>query len=272
MRQGTSSAFGDVSLPNLGSLMQRQPHPGAPLTATFVTATMRGHSGGLLRDGGVTMVRDNDGGQLRVGQFPRWAGIAAMLGGVLLAAASFLHNLQPVGCVGLDCGTGNLRTATTLVTLTGVAASLLILVGIAGMTLLARRSSQDRRLANIALLVAVTGFLVLFTVSVIQAVFYGGDFPGMPFFVVPGLLAVVAGFLMMGLFILRSGVFPRWLGIFLMVSTFFLLVANEQTPAVLLAIPFGLAMAAAGYFMVTGGARKAASPGNGVPMPQGPRE
>ncbi|MDQ5861698.1 MAG: hypothetical protein M3536_05485 [Actinomycetota bacterium] len=122
------------------------------------------------------------------------------------------------------------------------------------MTLLARRSGQYLKLANAGLITAAVGFMLLFTGMLIQTAFFAGDFPGMPYFVIPGLLAVIAGFLMIGVFILRSGVLPRWLGIFFVVSTVALLAANEQTPAVLLAIPFGLAMVVAGYYMWAGAA------------------
>lgn len=122
--------------------------------------------------------------------------------------------------------------------------------GIAGMTLLARRSGQRRKLATTGLITAAAGFVLLFAGEIIQSAF----------FVVPGMLAVIAGFLMIGVLILRSGIFPRWLGILFLVSTVALLAANEQTPAVLLAIPFGLAMMTAGYFMVSGGGRTGAAP------------
>jgi hypothetical protein len=194
------------------------------------------------------------------GQFPRWAGAAAILGGLLCALAAFLHNLQPIGCIGMDCETGAMRSATGFVSLAGGAASLFTLLGIAGMTLLARRSGHHRKVANASLLTAAVGFIILFSGVLIQTAFFAGDYPWMPLFVIPGLLAVITGFLMIGVFILRSGVFPRWLGIFFVVSTFALLAANEQTPAVLLAIPFGLAMIAAGYFMVGGGRRPEAAP------------
>lgn len=193
-------------------------------------------------------------------QFPKWAGAAAMLGGALCVLAAFLHNLQPSGCVGMDCETAAMRSTTGVVTSAGTAASLLILVGIAGMTSLARRTGQHRKLANAGLVTAAIGFVLLLAGGTIQTLLFAGDFPGMPFIVIPGLLAVVAGLVMIGLLILRSGVLPRWLGIFLVVSTIALLAANEQTPAVLLAIPFGLAMVAAGYFMVAGGSRLAAAP------------
>ena len=194
------------------------------------------------------------------GQFPKWAGAAAMLGGALGALGAFLHNLQPIGCIGMDCSTGALRAATGIVPVAGSAASLLTLVGIAGMTLLARRSGRHRKLANAGLITAAAGFILLFAGEIIQSGFFAGDFPGMPFFVIPGLLGVIAGFLMIGLLILRSGIFPRWLGIFFVVSAVALLAANEQTPAVLLAMPFGLAMVAAGYFMLSGGGRRLAAP------------
>ncbi|MCO4249552.1 hypothetical protein [Pseudarthrobacter raffinosi] len=122
------------------------------------------------------------------------------------------------------------------------------------MTLLARRSGQYLKLANAGLITAAVGFILLFTGALIQTAFFAGDFPGMPYFVIPGLLAIIAGLLMIGVFILLSGVLPRWLGIFFVVSTVALLAANEQTPAVLLAIPFGLAMVAAGYYMWAGAA------------------
>jgi hypothetical protein len=200
------------------------------------------------------MARGNFGNRFWAGQFPRWAGAAAMLGGVLCVLAAILHNLEPVGCIGMDCETTALRSATGFVPVAAAAASLLILVGVAGLALLAQRSGQHLKLANAGLVAAAVGFILLFTGGLIQAAFFAGDFPGMPYFVIPGLLAVIAGFLMIGMVILRSGVLPRWLGIFFVVSTAALLAANEQTPAVLLAIPFGLAMVAAGYYMWAGAA------------------
>ncbi len=200
------------------------------------------------------MVRGNVDHRFWAGQYPRWAGAAAMLGGALCVLAAVLHNLEPVGCIGMDCETSALRSATGFVPVAAAAASLLILVGMAGLTLLARQSRHYLKLANAGLMTAAVGFILLFTGGLIQAAFFAGDFPGMPYLVVPGLLAVIAGLLMIGVFILRSGVLPRWLGIVFVVSTVALLAANEQTPAVLLAVPFGLAMVASGYYMWAGAA------------------
>lgn len=125
----------------------------------------------------------------------------------------------------------------------------------AGLTIMARQSGRLMKLANAGLIAAAAGFAILLIGSLIQAVFYGGDLPWMPFLVIPGVLSVVLGFVLIGVFILRSGLLPRWLGIVLVVSSVLLPAANGETAAVLLAVPFGLAMAAVGFFLLSIGVR-----------------
>lgn len=186
-------------------------------------------------------------------QFPRWSGAAAILGGLLLGLAAFLHNLQPPGCLlGVDCGSGSMRTGTAVVGWAGSVASVLIMTGIAGLTTTARQGGRHPKLMKSAVISASSGFILLATGSVIQAIWFNGNLPWMPLFVFPGLLALIVGFVLIGIYILRSQVLPRWLAVFLLVSSIVLLAANEQFAAVLLAIPFGLAMATTGYFMLTG--------------------
>lgn len=134
-------------------------------------------------------------------------GYRRMLGGALTAAAAILHNMQPIGCVSLGCDTGSMRTATTLGTAVGIVGTLLILVGIAGMILLARRFGRNPRSAAVGIAVAAAGFLMLLAGSAVQIAFFAGDYPGRPMFVVSGLLAVVTDFLMIGIFILRARIF-----------------------------------------------------------------
>ncbi|MFD4422394.1 hypothetical protein ACFWN7_12955 [Agromyces sp. NPDC058484] len=176
-----------------------------------------------------------------------------MLGGLLLALAAGLHALEPSGCAGAECDVRPMRTATTVVSILAPVAALLILIGLGGLTLLARRAGRRRALATSGLICAGAGVVILFSAGVIQAFFFAGDFPWMPFFVLPGMLCVIVGVVLLGVFILRSGVLPRWLGILLAVSGALLLLANEQFVTVLLAMPFGLTMAVVGLFMWNSG-------------------
>ncbi len=182
-------------------------------------------------------------------QILRWTGMAALLGGVLCGLAALLHSFEPIGCIGPECDTRPMRVATGMVPVISPVATILILIGIAGLTWLARQAGRYKNLGNAGVICAVAGLAVLFLSGLIQAIFFNGDSPWMPFFVISGILAVIAGFVLVALFILRSGVLPRWLGLFLLVSSVLLLAANEQTVTVLLAIPFGLAVATVGVYM-----------------------
>lgn len=182
-------------------------------------------------------------------QFPRWAGASAMLGGALWVVGAFLHSLEPTGCIGLECDTRAMRNTTGIVALAGFAASVLLMVGVVGLMLLAWRSGHYTKLATTGMILVAIGLVTMLTAGLIQALFFSGDFPGMPYIVIPALLGLVVGLLLIGIFILRSGVLPRWLGIFFIVASGALVAGNEQTAAVLLFIPVGLAMMAAGYLM-----------------------
>lgn len=144
-----------------------------------------------------------------------------------------------------------MRTATGLVSVLGATAALFILIGLAGLVMLARQSGRFEKLAVTGVISGGVGFLLLLLGVLIQATLFNGDFPRMPLFVISGVLSVILGFVLVGVFVLRSGVLPRWLGVLLIVSAVALLAANEQTAAVLLAIPFGLGVATVGFFMWT---------------------
>lgn len=179
----------------------------------------------------------------------RWCGISATAGGLLWVLAAVLHSLEAPGCVGWGECTGPLRTASPVVAVLAPLAAILVLAGLAGLVSMGRRSGRYKRMATAGLIASAAGMTLLLLGGLIQTVLFNGDFPGMPFFVIPGLLGVMVGFVLIGVFILRSGVLPRWLGIVLAVAAVLLLVVNEQTAAVLLAVPFGLAMSVVGIVM-----------------------
>jgi hypothetical protein len=80
----------------------------------------------------------------------------------------------------------------------------------------------------------------------------------MPYFFIPGGLALVAGFMLLGLAILRARVLPRWTAGLLIVGALAMLGFNDQTAQVLLAIPFGVAWVAVGYALWLGLSESAA--------------
>ncbi len=59
----------------------------------------------------------------------------------------------------------------------------------------------------------------------------------MPQFVILSLLAMVFGFLLVGIAILRSEVLPRWVAVLIIGGALAMLGANEQTARVLRMIP-----------------------------------
>ncbi len=99
------------------------------------------------------------------------------------------------------------------------------------------------------IVIGAAGVALLVIVSLIQSVFFGGDFLLMPFFVSPGLIALVSGLALLGVAILWAGVLPRWAAALLIVGALAMLGSNEQTSRVLLTIPLGVAWVAVGYVL-----------------------
>lgn len=175
--------------------------------------------------------------------------VAAMLGGVLWMVGTVLHALEPRGCVGAECATRPMRDSSALVAVLAVCAAVLIMVGVAGLVRLAQDSGRLGRSGRVGVRVGVAGLAILLTAGLAQPVLFGRDFELMPYFVLPGMSAVVIGFLLVGIAIVRAGVLPRWAGVLLVLGSLALVGSNEQTGLVLLMLPFGLAWAAAGYAM-----------------------
>jgi hypothetical protein len=181
----------------------------------------------------------------------RWAGLAAMLGGALSVVSAVVIASMPRGCIGDECASQQMRD-------TGVAGALLMLalllvvVGAAGLVIRARNAGRFGRLGRTGAVVGAVGVALPVIGSLIQGVLYDGDYPLMPYFVIPGVLALVVGFVLLGLAVLRAGVLPRWATALLIVGTLAMLGFNDQNAQALMAIPFGIAWVAVGYVLWSG--------------------
>ncbi|GAA2153729.1 hypothetical protein GCM10009844_38580 [Nocardioides koreensis] len=173
-------------------------------------------------------------------------GACAVVGGCAWTAASIMHASQPRGCVGSECDYLPMRSASTgTAVLVALAAAMMIACGTTLMLLVRRRNELGR---TGVLGAAACGFGIgaLALAAGVQALAYDGDFPWMPAFVGPGVAALVVGLALVAWTVLRSRVVPTWAGIGLLIGAVLLLGTNEQTTAVLLAVPFGVAWLATG--------------------------
>jgi hypothetical protein len=183
----------------------------------------------------------------------RLSGLAAMLGGVMLTVHAIGVSTMPRGCIGdAECAIRPMRETGGL-EIFFVLALPLILAGMAGLALRARQTGRFGRLGWTGVVAGVFGVATLVGAILAQAVFFGGDFSLMPFFVISGGLALIAGFALVGMAVLRTGVLPLWTSVLLVASTFAMLGFNDQNARVLLGVPFALAWVAAGYILWSGG-------------------
>ena len=184
-----------------------------------------------------------------------------MLGGALWVAWAVVHALQPMGCVGDECDLPgrSMREGSPLGHALFITALLVLAAGVFGLVSRVRAAGRLGRIGRVGLVASAAGVATVVVAGLVQALLFGGDFWAMPYFVIPAVLAVVVGFVLLGVAILRSGVLPRWAAALLIVGTVALLGMNEQNTQVLLAIPFGVAWAVIGALLWTrrGAARSA---------------
>jgi hypothetical protein len=148
--------------------------------------------------------------------------------------------------VGSECDYLPMRSASTgTAVLVAVAAVMMIACGTL-LLLLVRRRSELGRTGLLGAAACGLGIGLLALATGVQALVYDGDFPWMPAFVGPGVAALVVGLALVAWTVLRSRVVPTWAGVALLVGAVLLLGTNEQTAAVLMAVPFGVAWLATG--------------------------
>ena len=183
----------------------------------------------------------------------RWGGLAAMVGGALWVIGTLIHASKPRGCIVQECAFRPMRETGVLDGILMLVSFLLFVAGAAGLVILAWSAGRFGRMGNTGAAIGAVGAALLVVASLVQAFFFRGDFPLMPYFVIPGVLALIAGVLLLGVAVLRAGVLPRWVAVLIIVGALLMIGTNEQTARVLLTIPFGVSWVAVGYALWSGG-------------------
>ena len=189
----------------------------------------------------------------------RWSGLSAMLGGALFVVSAVVIASMPRGCIGDECASRPMRetgAAGALLTL----ALLLVVIGAAGLVIRARDAGRFGILAKTGIVVAALGAALPVVGSLVQGILFEGAYPYMPYFVIPGVLALVIGFVLVGISVLRAGVLPRWAAVLLIVGTLAMLGFNDQNALALLAISNGIGWVAVGYVLWSGRGEGAREP------------
>ena len=178
----------------------------------------------------------------------RWGGLAAMPGGALLVVSALLIASMPRGCIGDECAARPMRD-TGIVGALLMLALLLVVIGMAGLVIRARNAGRFGVLGKTGAAVGAVGVALPVIGSLIQGILYDGDYPLMPYFVIPGVLALVVGFVLLGIAVLGARVLPRWAAVLLVVGSLAMLGFNDQNAQALMAVPFGVAWMAVGYVL-----------------------
>jgi hypothetical protein len=180
-----------------------------------------------------------------------WGGLAAMAGGALTVVVAVVTASMPRGCIGDECAYRPMRDAGIAGTLL-MFALLLVMVGAAGLVIRARNAGRFGVLGKTGAVLGAVGVALPLVGSLIQGILYDGDYPLMPYFVIPGVLALVVGFALLGIAVLRARVLPRWVALLLVVGSLAMLGFNDQNAQALMAILFGIAWMVVGYVLWSG--------------------
>lgn len=184
----------------------------------------------------------------------RWSGPAAVLGGILWVVAALVTASKPRGCIADECASRAMRESGALVSLLTLVAVALIAVGLAGLIIFTMRSGSFGRIGRAGLVTILAGGAL----AAIGTVMNAWDSSLVPAFIIPGVLAIIVGFLLLGIALFMARVLPRWATVALVLGSLCMLGFNDQNAQVLFGIPFGIAWMATGYALWS--ARSEAAP------------
>ena len=173
----------------------------------------------------------------------RKGGLATALSGVFWISSALLTASKPQGCIGDECEFRTMRETGALDSALFLLALLLFAFGTAALVARLRNADRLGRLGRAGLILAAIGA----TLGATGMLLNFWDSSLVPAFIIPGLLAVIVGFLLLGVAALRSGTLPRWASFLLVVGAMAMLGFNDQNWQALMAIPFGIGWIAVGY-------------------------
>ncbi|HET9840522.1 MAG TPA: hypothetical protein VFQ01_00810 [Nocardioides sp.] len=180
----------------------------------------------------------------------RMTGVAAVIAGLAICAASYVESTLPIGCVDEQCAYRPQRPAS--VTADGFYALALVALVVAalGLGLLVLRRGRLGRTGVVAVGMIAIGAVVAVVANVVQAAFYDGDLAAMPAIFLPAVAAVVVGFALLMWVVIRARVVPLWVGVVVGLTVLLVPFGNQENTTVLLDVPFGLALTLAGALLV----------------------
>jgi hypothetical protein len=175
----------------------------------------------------------------------RWGGVAAMVGGALFAVLALVMASMPRGCIGAECAFREGRDTGLAGGALLMLALLLVVAGAAGLVIRTQHAGRFGRLGVTSVVVGAVAAMLLFIGTVLNT----QNSSLVPLFIIPGLLALIVGFVLLSVAVLRAGVLPRWAAIVLVVGSLAMLGFNDQNWQALMAVPNGFAWMAVGYVL-----------------------
>jgi hypothetical protein len=185
----------------------------------------------------------NQGTSTRATALAALGGLAAVLGGLLGAAAAYMESLAPEGSAGAY------RVTEPVVAALAVVSLILAIIGLLGLAALARARGRSYWAAILVASLVVAGVASMTTFSVYLAGMVNESW-GWWAFGITGFFALMLGFVLGGVHAFVTRVVPRWTAAVATVTSAAIFFFNTETAAVLFAVPAALAWALVGGFML----------------------